>query len=60
METFIHLKENTPLKFDVILFQVAVLRCKLVILKKASTNTLKYPTEKWRLFSRLYDYKELL
>ena len=44
METFIHLKENTPLKFDVILFQVTVLRCKLVILKKASTNTLKYPT----------------
>ena len=31
METFIHLKENTPLKFDVILFQVTVLRCKLVI-----------------------------
>lgn len=60
METSVQKSENTPLKFDVILFQVAVLRCKLVILKKASTNTLKYPTEKWRLFSRLYDYKELL
>ena len=43
LETSVHENENTPLKSDVILFQMTVLHCPLTNLKIASISVLEIP-----------------
>ena len=47
VKTFIQENENTPLKFDVIFFQVTVLRCICISLKTISASVVEISHDKY-------------